>query len=452
MAQIPASDRMSGIPSTNIEPPTRSLRPGSTKPIDAKPVRLETRWRAIDPHLNQYCHDLAAQLLDSDGRRQRAPRADALLKFERAVEVIVCNFVALATSSAGNRPLAIIRANHASSISPVYGKPFNRAVALMVDIGLLTMKVGYRHDRWSRMPSSITRTPALVLPVLRDWSGLSLEDHEHLIVLNEDKSQQREPSQPLLQWFAELVTINARLCMANIEMRNATHIASWSGTVADRLITPHHRHLHRVFNGTFERGGRLYGGWWQTLPREHRKHIRIDGESAVNVDYSTLHLRLAYAEAGCEPPHGDLYDLTGHDHERSDWQILREGRKRLVSAVFTSKRRLRQWPGATHAERESIRSCFPNGAKVREEVAAIRHRHHAIAHDWLECGQGMRLQRLESDILVAVLLKLGARGIAALPIHDSVLVARSRGGTARRIMEAEALAATGAGIPAKVSG
>jgi hypothetical protein len=30
--------------------------------------------------------------------------------------------------------------------------------------------------------------------------------------------------------------------------------------------------MHRVFNnGTFEQGGRFYGGWWQSIPREYRK-------------------------------------------------------------------------------------------------------------------------------------------------------------------------------------
>lgn len=70
---------------------------------------------------------------------------------------------------------------------------------------------------------------------------------------------------------------------------------------------------------------------------------------------------------------------------------------------------------------------------------------------WFECGRGLSLQRTESDILVAVLLKLIARGITALPVHDAVLVARSHGETARRVMEAEARRVTGARIPARIS-
>lgn len=454
-----ACDLVPSVRAADISPPSRSLRADTLKPI-----RLETRWRAIDPHLKQYCRDLAARLMDSDDQRQRAPKANVRMKFDLAVEVIVCNLVALALSNEGHhRSLAIIRANHASSTSPVYGKPFNRVVTLMEEAGLVTVAVGYRFDRWSRASSTITVASEMSIPAVSDWGALKLADHEHLITLNTDGQSRRLP--PRLE--REVIAINAHLCTASVEVvagksEQVPHVANWTSTITDRLVTPHHWQLHRAFKGDYASGGRLFGGWWQTLPRELRKHIRIAGdrtrlshrqratEPVVNVDFSAMHLKLAYAEAGKRVPRGDLYDLTGHDHERCrDWARLREGRKKLVSAMFMSPQPLKQWPGGTPREREDIRSCFPNGAKVKYEIAAIRDRHEAIAA-WFECGRGLRLQRIESDILVAVLLKLNALGITALPIHDAVLVARSHGKTAQRVMEAEARRVTGASIPAKI--
>lgn len=449
MKNILACDPVPSIRAADITPPSRSLR---AEPL--KPIRLETRWRAIDPHLKHYCQELATRLMDGDGQRQRAPKANARAKFDLAVEVIVCNLVALALSDEGHRSLAIIRANHASSTSEVYGKPFNRVVTLMEEAGLVTVEIGYRHgaSSWSRAPSTISRTSLLTVPAVSGWDALSLEDYKHLIVLNTDGKRpaapQRRSRQPA-HLEREVMAINAHLCTANIEAGEVLHVAGWSSTITDRLTTPHHRQLRRAFKGDYASGGRLYGGWWQTLPRDLRKHIRIDGEAVVNVDFSAMYLKLAYAEAGNRVPRGDLYDLTGTDHERHDWPRLREGRKRLVSIAIMGKGPLRQWPGGTPREREDIRSCFPKGAKVKHEVAAIRERHKAIA-DWFECGRGLSLQRTESDILVAVLLKLNARGITALPIHDAVLVAESQGETAQRIMETEARKVTGATIPAKI--
>jgi sugar lactone lactonase YvrE len=57
-----------------------------------------------------------------------------------------------------------------------------------------------------------------------------------------------------------------------------------------RLIEFADRSLHRVFNdGVFDKGGRFYGGWWQGIPREYRRSIIINGEPAVEADYSAIH-------------------------------------------------------------------------------------------------------------------------------------------------------------------
>ena len=218
------------------------------------------------------------------------------------------------------------------------------------------------------------------------------------------------------------------------------------------LLTPHHRSVRRVFKGSISRGGRLYDGFWETMPRAERfKFLTINGEPVVNVDYGQLFPRLAYALSKRTPPDGDLYDLTGADHERGDWQALREGRKRMVNALISAKRPLKQWPGDTPAEHAEVRGCFPPGTKPRDVVAAIKARHSAIAAEWFEQGRGSELQRLESDMLIAVLLRLIGLEVSALPMHDSVIVARSDGETARHVMLEEARRRTGGvEIPVKI--
>jgi hypothetical protein len=54
-------------------------------------------------------------------------------------------------------------------------------------------------------------------------------------------------------------------------------------------------------------------------------------------------------------------------------------------------------------------------------------------------------------MLIAVLLRLIGLGVGALPMHDSVIVARSDGETARRVMLEEARRLTGGvEIPVKI--
>ena len=51
----------------------------------------------------------------------------------------------------------------------------------------------------------------------------------------------------------------------------------------------------RQFNETFERGGRFYGGFWQQVGKDHRKHIRLNGERVIEIDFSGWNIQLLYA-------------------------------------------------------------------------------------------------------------------------------------------------------------
>ncbi len=69
------------------------------------------------------------------------------------------------------------------------------------------------------------------------------------------------------------------------------------------------RTVRRIFNnGSFEEGGRFYGGWWERIPSRYRPHITIDGMPTVEMDYSAIQPRLLLAERGVELD-GDPYDI-----------------------------------------------------------------------------------------------------------------------------------------------
>jgi hypothetical protein len=91
---------------------------------------------------------------------------------------------------------------------------------------------------------------------------------------------------------------------------------------------------------SFDQGGRLFGGFWQQLKRERRRHIRIEGEPVAVLDYGSMFTRLAYSEIGAEPPGGDLYAVPGFEGYRS-------GIKLVMNALFFDKSPKRsKWPSA----------------------------------------------------------------------------------------------------------
>lgn len=56
--------------------------------------------------------------------------------------------------------------------------------------------------------------------------------------------------------------------------------------------------LIRLFAETWERGGRLYGGYWQGMPKAFRAQLLIGGQPTVELDYSRLHPRMLYNREG----------------------------------------------------------------------------------------------------------------------------------------------------------
>ena len=74
-----------------------------------------------------------------------------------------------------------------------------------------------------------------------------------------------------------------------------------SADISDNVAAP----LTRIFNRNFGRGGRFYaqGGGWQSMKKEIRSRLTIDGEPVVEIDYRTLHPGILYAQAGISTFH-----------------------------------------------------------------------------------------------------------------------------------------------------
>jgi hypothetical protein len=82
---------------------------------------------------------------------------------------------------------------------------------------------------------------------------------------------------------------------------------------------------------------------------------------------------------------------------------------------------------------QGTRELFPKYASVGTVVELLSRRHEPIAHLLCE-AIGYRIMFIESQIMVDVLLKLLQQGITALPVHDAVIVAKSRAPIVKEVM------------------
>lgn len=268
-------------------------------------------------------------------------------------------------------------------------------------------------------------------PDLFNWASIRREDDPEVLVLRGRKDEKTRLAE-LIDYPETAMTnrlrkqvqrINGYLRKAPIILLPDRAAQSDDGQPIDST----RRTVRRIFNnGSWEQGGRLYGAFWETMRREDRfRLLRIgtlshpDGEPIANVDYGQLYPRLAYLEAGHTPPDGDLYDITGDG-------LYRDGWKQLTNALLLTDKTFRNWP-------EGASKGFPPGTKLRDAMAAIRRRHAPIAR-LFGSGAGIKLMRKESDMLIATLLELFGRGIAALPLHDSVLTGISEAPAAEATM------------------
>lgn len=175
----------------------------------------------------------------------------------------------------------------------------------------------------------------------------------------------------------------------------------------DPLVVNYARNkLYRVFNNSrFDHGGRFYGGWWQSIPREYRSFIGIDGHGTWEFDYSGMSLNILYAMENTAPPEGDPYELDGYDSA-----IYRETIKKAFNAVLNATGKI-----------DERKFDLPPDKKLEDIIDDLEDRHQPISKHF-RSGVGLELMRKDSDIAELVMLKMIEQDIPALPIHDSFII------------------------------
>ncbi len=184
--------------------------------------------------------------------------------------------------------------------------------------------------------------------------------------------------------------------------------------------------LHRVFNrGSFDLGGRFYGGHWQNIPSiGGRDEIKIDGKATTEIDYPAIHVRLLYQEVGKQMA-GDAYEIDGWPREQVKLALLI-----AINAPTPI--------GAIRALADELRNFPDNGNRfetAKALIEAVKARHPDIAHAF-GSDAGARLMRKDADLAERVMIEmLTATGIVPLSVHDSFIVPATLASKLEEVME-----------------
>jgi hypothetical protein len=173
--------------------------------------------------------------------------------------------------------------------------------------------------------------------------------------------------------------------------------------------------LYRSFIGNWASGGRLYGGWWISVKRDLRPHLTIDGAPTVELDYKTLHPRLLYHREG-RPLHFDPYTLPALPSDQARELGKRTFNRLLNTTARKGRNRLKVRAG------NGDNLVLPPTWTFERYVDALVERLAPI-HQWFGTGEGVRLQKEDSELALAVLRRMEDAAVPVLPIHDSFVVA-----------------------------
>ena len=324
------------------------------------------------------------------------------------------------------------------------GDAMSRTVDLLVEAGLLNATLG----QWGAASSTYSATKKLccvaqACGITDDSLTLRLPP-ERLVRLRKGGSgtaqEDFEPTADTIVWTDRLQAYNAFLAQQQIGLaltaeEEAEWVRHWNegreqGRRWDgewegcRLFRPEliQTDLYRQFNGSFGLGGRMYGGWWINTPKALRRKITINGQPTVELDFSGCAIRMLYHERGLQF-HGDPYRLA----DIAAYEVkaglppghFREGIKTMTQALINHQ-----------GGKEPERSELPDGLSFRprfrrREVRKMIEDKHAPIADAFGTGAGLRLQRLDSDLALAIIQKLMLSKKVSLPIHDSFLVCQS---------------------------
>lgn len=410
---------------------------------------LDDDLRLSGPQGDKFLHSVIEKLeLAACRKRKRKPIESR--DFETLVSCILANCLRTVYFRASDR-VAYLRTANAYSNNPNWlnGRALARTVDAMVAADLLSNVRG----EWGKSSSTFNMDLQLIDLVVHANIGpmnisQQIAGDRSLVRLRSDKAHGKvsipfKADVQTTEWCTLLQQFNEFL--ANHELGiNLSHreVASLLSPNQKAIRLPDRqpavvkpelfkRTLFRTFNnGSFELGGRLYGGWWISSPKLLRQHITIAGNSTVELDYSGLAVRMLYHLEGIDYQ-SDPYTINELEQYARGQGLSADHYRNSVKQLFQALLNTDSEGGRP----QSIELEVSFGAKYRptQVIELIKAKHSALSK-YFKSGVGLKLQRYDSDMALAVITNLRKAGILALPIHDSFIVQKIHEGHLRAEM------------------
>ncbi|WP_062309529.1 hypothetical protein [Polynucleobacter sinensis] len=369
--------------------------------------------------------DVIKQLMSYElhlGLRKRSRKKADLELFKRQITAIICEAIHRHLTDK-NKRIAISLSNQQLSRQDSEHKILNNTLSQNIK-NLTSPEMAFlglsRGDRSSGEVTTFWAGKRLISRIKEagiSFRDLELERSKNVIQLREEKPIGKTRGK-LIHYQETPLTRHYRDEMEQINsfLRAADICYQGNKDIDDSRVE-----LKRIFNnGSFEEGGRLYGGFWIGMKSEDIREITIDDEWVIALDYGQMAVRLAYSLAKAPIPFDDGYLIPS-------WEKARDVTKKLINVMLNSTDYELTVP-------KKIEKLYPYREKIERNLFADIYSFHKPISRFFGKSNGMKFMFLESEILIDVLLELNGKGIVALPIHDCILVKESAQKVAKDVM------------------
>lgn len=293
-----------------------------------------------------------------------------------------------------------------------------KVVDFLSDKGYIVNTVGTSHKVESlRGLSSITPTKKFIEEF--NFTEEVFKEIEMDYVKNADVVILRDNSKAQAKYF------NSDVISGMVEEVKALNLLNHGLDVRDGDGVPLDNIYCRIFNETFDFGGRYYRADILTIPNKQneRLDVTINGKQVVEVDYSNLHIRLAGVMENYDLNKlGDDAYVVALDDEHN--LVHRNVVKIAINIMFNCKNRKQAYGAITkvlNSLTEEEKSKYTLGTP-KEVVDLIFKSYPEFAVDFCSSEYfGKILQNADSHLASDVIREFVGAKKPILPIHDSFI-------------------------------
>jgi hypothetical protein len=399
---------------------------------------------------------LVSYLADAYPRTTKtATRSNKPRKLEPQVHAAIGAFLADLLMAQGNEDGAgwlrlSLAKNSFKKPSPVSYRMFEGLRTSWKAAGLIDEHAGYPGKLGFGSPGplvgNMTRfraTPKL-LKIAEEHGVLvqEVQDHFHIeFEMPTELVQLTKPSGPTRndaeakRLRSEVAELNGRFATHKLEgARHIGWVRKFHGASPDKYM--------------LNRGGRLYSQPpmpattnYQNMPQEQRLKLRMDGEPVSEIDISASFLTIFYAAHGKRIEVKDAYsNIIGPD------ALDRAVVKFWVNASFGNRSLITKW--SSNLKKAFAKRYREEGWTIDSEkypVRSVREKtlaQHPLLAQWgIKVAPNMpwsygHLMFRESRVIISTMLRLAREhNIPSAPVHDSLIVPRSKEEIAERILD-----------------